>query len=127
MPNIKSRAFCFTWNNYPDNHQDVLDGFTYRYVCYGYEWAPTTGTPHLQGYLYFDNARSLEAIRRGLPGVHLTVARGSHLENRTYCSKDGEFVEFGTPPQCPQEIGQAEKDRWTTAWDLAKAGLIHFL
>jgi len=126
MSNTRSRAFCFTWNNYPDEHQDLLDELAYRYVVFGYEWAPATGTPHLQGYLYFDNARSHRSMCRALPGVHLTVARGSYLDNYKYCTKDGDFVHFGTPPQCPQEIGEAEKERWLSFWELAKNGLVFY-
>jgi len=124
MSNSRSRSFCFTWNNYPDEHQDRLDTLGFRYTCYGYEWAPATGTPHLQGYLYFENARTHRSIVRALPGVHVTIARGSFPDNRKYCSKDGEFVEFGDPPQCPKEIGEAEKERFLTAWELAKRGFL---
>lgn len=122
MSNQRSRAFSTTWNNYPDDHQDRLDALEPRYVCYGYEWAPHTGTPHLQGYLYFDNARSLRSIRQQLPGVHVVVSKGTPAENIAYCSKDGEFVEFGTRPQTPQEIGEAEADRYERAWDAARRG-----
>lgn len=122
----RSRSFCFTWNNYPDNHQDVLDELDFRYVCYGYEFAPQTGTPHLQGFILFANARTLNSVIRGLPGVHVLVARGTAAHNRTYCSKSGDFIEFGDPPKTPKEIGDAEKDRYITAWDLAKAGWIYF-
>lgn len=118
----RGRAFCFTWPNYPDEHQDILDRTSFRYLLYGYEWAPTTGTPHLQGYIYFANARSVAAVRRSLPGLHIELARGDYASNRTYCCKGGEYLEFGDPPQTPQEIGQAEIDRYQTAWELAKAG-----
>lgn len=120
--NVRSRAFTFTWNNYPDEHQDCLDALVPRYVCYGYEWAPHTGTPHLQGYLYFDNARTLRSVRQQLPGLHVVVSKGTPAENITYCSKEGEFVEFGTRPQTPQEIGQAEADRYEVAWNAARRG-----
>jgi len=122
MSNTRSRSFCFTWSNYPAEHQDRLDEMLPRYVCYGYEWAPTTGTPHLQGYLYFDNARTHRAVCGALPGVHITVARGTPDQNITYCSKDGEFVEFGTRPKTSKEIGEAEANRYEEAWDAARRG-----
>jgi len=120
----RSRAFCFTWNNYPDDHQDILDGLTPRYCLYGYEWAPDTGTPHLQGYLHFDNARTKRAVIGRLPGVHIEIPRGSFAANRRYCTKDGEYLEFGTPPASPTEIGEAEKERWLSFWELAKQGYV---
>jgi len=118
----RDRSFVFTWNNYPDQHQDILDEMQPRYVCYGYEWAPQTGTPHLQGFLYFSNARSVASIRRQLPGVHVEVARGTFEQAIVYCKKGGDYIEFGTPPQTPQEIGAAEIERYQQAWLLAKTG-----
>jgi len=120
----RHRSFCFTWNNYPDDHQDRLDQCGYRYVLFGYEWAPTTGTPHLQGFLYFTNAKTLAAVIKLLPGVVLLVAKGSYTQNRVYCTKGGDYLEFGTPPQTSEEIGQAEADRYKLAWDLAKTGRV---
>lgn len=122
----RSRSFPFTWNNFPDDHQDRLDALQPRYVCYGYEWAPTTGTPHLQGYLYFDNARALSALRRALPGVHIEIARGTPAEAIAYCNKGGEFIEFGTPPATPAEVGAGNAERYKAAYDLAVAGLFYF-
>lgn len=31
-------------------------------------------------------------------------------------------MEFGDPPQTPQEIGENEKTRYSIAWTLAKTG-----
>jgi len=120
----RARAFCATWNNYPDNHQDRFDALNARYVCYGYEWAPGTGTPHLQCYIYFDNARSHRSMCSSLPGVHITIARGSFEQNKAYCSKDGDFIEFGTPPQAPEKNGSDERERYEAAWDSAKRGAL---
>jgi hypothetical protein len=64
--------------------------------------APTTNTRHLQGYVYFKNARRFRSVSRILGSVdckpHLEVAKGSPTENREYCTKDGDFEEFGCPP-----------------------------
>lgn len=127
MSSTRARAFQFTWNNYSDDHQDRLDEMQPRYVCYGYEWAPVTGTPHLQGYIYFDNARTHRSVCRQLQGVHVEVAKGTFPQNRTYCSKGGEFVEFGDPPKTPQEIGQAEANRYEVAWDSARRGKLNLI
>lgn len=99
--NTRSRGWCYTVNNYSDTDIDLLDDISNvaTYLCYGKEVAPTTGTPHLQGYVYFDNAKTFSKIQKLLPkGSHIEVAKGNALENNNYCKKDGDFKEFGTRP-----------------------------
>lgn len=85
------RNFCFTWNNYPEDCDDFLekarDDHNITYMIYGFETAPTTGTPHLQGYFEMKNAKTESALRKKLPGIHITVAKGDALQNRDYCGK----------------------------------------
>jgi len=122
MPSPKSRKFCFTWNNYPADHGDVLAAFGCRYYCYGYEEAPTTGTEHLQGFLYFDNQKSIAAMRLRIPGCDIRIANGTPQQNIVYCSKDGEFLEFGDRPWTQEEKGDSEITRYEQARDSAKSG-----
>ena len=99
--NTRSRGWCYTINNYSDADITLLDDVSQiaTYLCYGKEVAPTTQTKHLQGYVYFENAKTFSKIQKILPkGSHIEVAKGSALENKTYCSKDGDFKEFGSIP-----------------------------
>lgn len=99
--NTRSRGWCFTVNNYQEDDIDRLDDLSNvsTYLCYGKEVAPTTGTPHLQGYIYFDNAKTFSKIQKLLPkGAHIELAKGNALENNSYCKKEGDFKEFGTRP-----------------------------
>lgn len=61
----RSRAWCFTLNNYTqediDFFTDTLD--TEKYV-FQEEIGEETGTPHLQGVVYFANARDFTSIRQ---------------------------------------------------------------
>lgn len=124
MPPVQrqSRKFLFTWNNYPENHAVPLANAGARYHCYGHELAPTTGTPHLQGFLYYSSARSVRSVRSKLPGVDVRIADGSVGDNITYCSKDGRFHEFGTKPLTQEEKGETEVQRYALARDSAKRG-----
>lgn len=117
----RSRGWCFTWNNYPED-LIALDSLECTYLVYGKETAPSTLTPHLQGYAYWKHAISLRQARKRLPGTHLLAARGTSAQNRDYCIKAGDFVEFGTQPLSSDDGGDMESDRWILAWTYAKSG-----
>jgi len=117
----RSRAFCFTFNNASVTDEELLLSLDCRYIVFGRELAPTTGTPHLQGFIYFTNGKTLRAARTALPGCHVEVAITVD-EAIAYCKKEGDFVEKGIKPASQQERGDAEKARWQSAWDFAKAG-----
>lgn len=89
----QSRAFCFTWNNPPE--EPVFPES--RYLVYGKEIAPTTGTPHLQGLILFPSARRLSTVIKALPGCHVEIAHDLKA-SIVYCKKGNDFVEVGTPP-----------------------------
>lgn len=116
----RSRAFVFTKNNSHD--ATWLESVSCRYLCYGKELAPTTLTPHLQGYIYFRNAKSCAAVRAILGGCHIEPAKGTYAQNKEYCSKGGDFFERGDPPQDNSDRGDAEVARWEETWALAKTG-----
>lgn len=57
------------------------------FLCFAPEVAPNTGTPHLQGYVYFKEARTLSSAKQFIsPRCHLEAAKGTPTENKTYCS-----------------------------------------
>lgn len=91
-------------------------------MCFGKELCPTTGTPHLQGFLILANPSTLSAIRKRLPGVHVECSLGSPDQNRVYCSKTGEFSEYGVPPVSDTAKGDREISRYSLAWDQATTG-----
>lgn len=95
----RSRGWCITINNYTDDDLKALEALAADsvYLCYSLE-VGASGTPHVQGYVYFDFQRSLRAVKRALPRAHLQPSRGSSLANRDYCAKESELVEFGTRP-----------------------------
>lgn len=101
----KSRGWCFTLNNYTPEEEETLqdqDLLGYRYMVYGHEIAPTTGTPHLQGYLYYKNAVRGKLITRYVPRISLRkqYAKDDSLAYN-YCKKTDkkDLVEIGEPPQ----------------------------
>lgn len=121
---MRSRHFIFTWNNYPADWWDKLQEKNYRYICAGKETAPTTGTPHLQGCICFTNQRSLNAVKKLLPGCHVEAMRGTVQQAVDYCKKEGDWVEDGDQPITATGKGDQEKERWEIALELAKANRI---
>lgn len=124
-PSQRSRGWCFTINNY--TYEDLIDIETMdcQYMVYGKEIAPTTGTWHVQGYVYWSTLKSFAQVKRALPdGAHITLARGTAQQNKDYCTKeDTNFHERGDMPAAPQSGGQAaNQQRWQAAWEAAEAG-----
>lgn len=119
----KYRGYCFTWNNPEPQVQVQLREKNCRYIVFGHETAPTTGTCHLQGYVYFWNPRSPRSVAEEFKGAHIEVARGSPERNREYCTKSGKFEEYGTLPMSNAEKGAQEKSRWEDIWEKARQGL----
>lgn len=105
----RSRSFCLTVNNYDNDYCDKLKTFieselssNLEYAIYGFETA-STGTKHIQGYIYFKNARSWSSVLKSITfddliKPHLEIAKGSPSQNRVYCSKENQFHEFGKLP-----------------------------
>lgn len=98
---VRSRAWCFTHCNYTDADKEFWKNFNCRYIIFGCETAPTTGTPHLQGYFTFDNPTNFATLKKQIP-VKASVfkSNGTAEQNRVYCTKqpDVEYFERGDRP-----------------------------
>lgn len=113
----KQKNWLYTLNN------PVSDpSFDAVYQVFGRERAPTTGTPHLQGFVVFNKNLRLAAVCKLLPLAHWIPAKGSAAQNRTYCIKDGDFIESGVIPSDKRKRGEDEKERWTLAVKACKEG-----
>lgn len=109
--NSKFRAVPFTLNNYtPQEAEDIkLLKDKVVYIVVGEE-VGEKGTPHLQGYLYFQSPRSLSSLKKTIPRAHFSVpCKGTHQENSDYCAARGKhenkagwkslLIEAGTMPK----------------------------
>lgn len=98
----RDRGYCFTLNNYTAQEVDEIKLTSCRYIIFGKEIAPSTGTPHLQGYVYFKDKISMKGIHKiqGWSRTALKSARGTADQNETYCKKEGiEIYERGIKPE----------------------------
>lgn len=103
----RSTNFCFTLNNWSPEDEVFLHGLTTaKYIVYGRETAPETGTKHLQGQLVWKAAKTWNATNKILGyRYHIEFTADLHASIR-YCKKGGDFVEIGVAPATPVEKGQ---------------------
>lgn len=119
-----SARWTYTLNNYTPEEGIALAEVECKYHICGKEVAPTTGTPHLQGYIILNRQQRLSYMKKLNSRCHWEVAKGNTEQNITYCSKCDDFMEFGERPKTPVEKGQMEKDRWKAIISHAKAGTL---
>jgi len=98
--NRRTRRWVFTLNNPKGDINEFMESLTSkvatRYVVIGKEHAPTTGTLHWQGFVEFENAATFKQVQQRIEGAHIEPAKGSNSQNRDYCTKGNDFVEYGT-------------------------------
>jgi len=80
-----------------------------EYMRFGIETCPTTGRQHAQGWLQWNNPRSVQQFWKRFNHPHIEPRYGSVDHNQKYTSKDGVWEEFGQPPK------QGERIDWTRA------------
>lgn len=95
----QSKYWCFTLNNYTEDAirslDSLMDDARFGYLVYGKE-VGAQNTPHLQGYIEFNQRLRLRQVKALLPrGCHLEKRRGNSLQASAYCKKDGLFTEHG--------------------------------
>ena len=135
-PRLVLTRWVFTWNNYTEEDIKKLNQFGHdycKYLIYGKETAPTTGTKHLQGYIHLLRRKTLQNLK-GLLGKQPSFfkARKSDLANYNYCSKQDNFYFYecslgGTNTNRSKENFETNnkkkatmQERLETAWELAK-------
>lgn len=95
----RGKRWTFTLNNYTEGQigmikqlMDTILGF----LIIGKELAPSTGTPHLQGYLETKKRMTGRALKKLMPDSTVLIsANGSADQNISYCMKDGNTISFG--------------------------------
>lgn len=105
-PGKKScRAWCGTCNNYTENDEEFYKNLkndkSVTYFVMGYE-VGESGTPHLQMFIYFKQAKSFSVMCNKYckdQPTHWRNMRTNHYDSANYCRKDGKFIEFGEQPK----------------------------
>jgi len=116
----RSRTWCITDHDVSEDRKKWLieNAETVPQVAYfimAEEVCPTTKKGHGQGFIRFNHAVSMSAVKTRLNSnsLHLEPKRGTDFEAASYCWKEAEpFTEIG---ERPTEDG-SEKD--TSVWDV---------
>jgi len=120
--------------------EKFCDTYKVHYCIVGFEIAPTTGQPHLQGFIHLaggnENRRYRPFFNSNIFKAFWEVAIKDDFVQQEYCSKDKEVVvNFGKPTGA-QELGalggkkggkkggDATKKKWVATKQLAKANRI---
>lgn len=121
MRSERSRGWCFTINNPTEDDylrvSELQESASYYII--GKE-VGELGTNHLQGYVYFSNKCTLQAVKRLLPRSHLEIQRGTAKQAITYCKKEGDYEEWGTAPDLGG--GNTQRQQWRDIIDLSERG-----
>lgn len=109
------KSWCFTLNN-PVENEPLLDTNICEYIVYGHEIAPSTGTPHIQGFVVFKDQKRLSAVSKLLPRAFWVGANGTNQQASDYCKKSLKYTEWGA---LPNEARKRVRDERQTAVSLS--------
>lgn len=92
------RNFCFTSFDVSDKFKSHLENVDVKYITYGNEICPESKTKHLQGYCELQTRRTLKSIKKLFMQnqLHIENRKGTAVQARDYCHKDGDIYERGT-------------------------------
>jgi len=133
MPGGGAKNWCFTYNRSDDVEDDEWAQMIERfdslceldavvYLVFQQERGSGKQRQHLQGYVQLNRRCSLVAVKRDVfmgALVHLTVARGTPQQNRTYCTKDEDRI--SGPFEHGTMVSQGHRSDLDQAADIVRA------
>lgn len=97
--NPRATRWFLTLNNYAPEDIELIESNRFqdlcKYIIYGEEEAPSTGTKHIHLYCRLKTKMYKNTIKCMFPRGVIEVARGDEMQCYNYCSKGGKFKEFG--------------------------------
>lgn len=92
------RNCVFTWNNFPEDHEEQLRELPLGYIVYQEELG-ANGTPHLQGYFELTSQMTKSKVQKFIRGWHVEKRQGTQAQAIAYCTKEdtraGDMVTWG--------------------------------
>ena len=94
--NTKTRCWTWTLNNYTEEDEFELQSYfekKAKFAIYGKEIG-ASGTPHLQGFTYYKNAKTFGDLKKLCGGrLHIEETRNTIATNIAYCEKGSQSKE----------------------------------
>lgn len=127
--NARSRAWIWTLNNWTADEEKYLKDDraqqdACKFIVWGREVAPTTGTAHLQGFIYFKTGKTFAAVKKwfNIARIHLESksARSTFDDCIKYCCKDGDAWMAGDKPLDQVDKHALAREKFRTAIRLAE-------
>lgn len=122
-----SRYFAFTLDNYTKEQEEKIQKYAIEntnvlHLLYGYETAPTTGTPHLQGCFCLKNKSKCQSEKNKIliKELHIESCKKVYEANLNYCKKSGQIWQY--PSEFIRENIKENKQTYAKAIELAKEG-----
>lgn len=105
----ESRSHAYVYTYHMNEHEDDINGqlevishissIPCKYQIMAHEFGEHDDTYHIQGYIYFKDAKPFGVVKKLLPpATHIEVRKGSNADAMLYCMKEGVFWEYGEPP-----------------------------
>lgn len=94
------RRWSFTsykLENFEKNWEEFYMNKAFKYLIMGYERGAREHREHLQCYIEFYSKKTMDQVKElwGEPSLHCEPSKGTAEQNKEYCSKDGNWKEFG--------------------------------
>ena len=113
------KKWCFTLNNPTEGEaSSLVDLFETEHVKYAVVGRETgeSGTPHLQGFVWFTDRKSLRQAKAILSDrMHLEPTKGTDKQASDYCKKEGDYDEYGELPSVGTKCQWERYQTWLLA------------
>jgi len=109
---LRSKAWVFTFNNYTQDEIETVNSVISKakYGCYSLEIAPSTGTKHIQGYVYYNNDITFESICKKMTNKKKDL-ECEGMEDETEKEEEEKIVKEGHKCWIAKAKGNAESNR----------------
>lgn len=88
----KSRSYFFTINNVTDDEKRLFSELDTSYKMFQIERGDNNGVIHLQGVVYYTNARSWDKLKKTFPRANIQITKNFNAAVE-YCSKEETRIE----------------------------------